>query len=135
MNGNDERACVLDSCFCINFLNKRLTALPKGLLYISQITRMELLAKPEYKVNKAAEYEALDFIAAMTVVPITDEIEDCTVKIRRENTAIKLPDAIIAASAVFLEAVLFSCDDNMVAQLSNAAPELSAIYEQPLQPE
>jgi hypothetical protein len=41
----------------------------------------------------------------------------------------------IAASVVFLGAVLFSCDDSMVAQLNNAAPELSAIYEQPLSPE
>ncbi|GHT83988.1 hypothetical protein FACS1894137_06430 [Spirochaetia bacterium] len=132
MNGNDEEACVLDSCFCMNFLNKRLTALPKKLLYISLITRMELLAKPEYKDNKEAEHVALDFIAGMTVVPITDEIEDRTVAIRRENTAVKLPDAIIAASAVFLGLTLFSCDDSLVAQLCKAAPELSAIYEQPL---
>jgi predicted nucleic acid-binding protein len=135
MNGNDEEACVLDSCFCINFLNKRLTVLPKKLLYISQITRMELLAKPEYKDNPEAEHEALDFIAGMTVIPITDEIEDCTIKIRRNNTAIKLPDAIIAASAFVFGTTLISCDDSLISQLRNAAPELSAIYEPPLPPE
>jgi predicted nucleic acid-binding protein len=100
VNGNDEVPCILDSCFCINFLNKRIATLPKGLLYISQITRMELLAKPEYKDNKEAEHKALDFIAGMTVVPINDEIEERTVAIRRDNTAIKLPDAIIAATAM-----------------------------------
>ena len=131
MNGTDA-GCVLDSCFCMNFLNKRLTALPKGLLYISQITRMELLAKPEYRDNKKAEHEALDFIAGIMVVPITDEIEDHTVAIRLDNTAIKLPDAIIAASAFVLGVTLFSCDDSLVAQLNNAVPELPAIYEQPL---
>jgi predicted nucleic acid-binding protein len=116
----------------MNFLNKRLTALPKGLLFISLITRMELLAKPEYKDNKEAEQKALDFIAGMTVVPITDEIENRTVAIRRNNTAIKLPDAIIAASALVLGVTFVSCDDSLVAQLRNAVPELSAIYEQPL---
>jgi predicted nucleic acid-binding protein len=115
----------------MNFLNKRVTALPKGLLYISRITRMELLAKPEYKTDKAAERDVLDFIDEMTVVPISGEIEDCAINIRRENIAVKLPDAIIAAAALMLGVTLVSCDSRLVSQLKSSIPALSAIYKQP----
>jgi predicted nucleic acid-binding protein len=116
----------------MNFLNKRITALPKGLLYISRITRMELLAKPEYKTDKAAERDALDFIDEMTIVPITGEIEDSAINIRRENTAVKLPDAIIAASALVLGVTLASCDSKLVSQLKSGLPALHVIYQQAL---
>ncbi|MHC6203827.1 PIN domain-containing protein [Breznakiellaceae bacterium SP9] len=116
----------------MNFLNRRIIALPKGLLYISRITRMELPAKPEYKDNKEAERTALDFIAGITAVGLSDEIENRTVEIRRNKPAIKLPDAIVAASACVLGIRLVSCDGRLIAQLAHAAPELSAVYEQPL---
>ena len=132
MNGNDDDPCVLDSCFCMNFLNRRIIALPKGLLYISRITRMELLAKPEYKTDKAAERAALNFIDGITVVPITGETEDSAITIRRENVAVKLPDAIIAATALVLGVTLASCDSRLVSQLKGGIPMLNAIYKQPL---
>ena len=135
MSGNDETPYLLDSCLCMNFLNERITALPKGLLYISRITRMELLAKPEYKDNKEAERKALDFIAGITMVPLSDEIENLTVEIRRNKPAIKLPDAIVAATAYVLGIRLVSCDGRLIAQLADAVPELSAVYEQPRLPE
>jgi predicted nucleic acid-binding protein len=116
----------------MNFLNKRITALPKGLLYISRITRMELLAKPEYKTDTAAEQAALDFINEMTIVPITAEIEDTAIRLRRENTAIKLPDALIAATALFLGVMLVSCDSRLVTQVNSQIPSLYAVYKQPL---
>jgi predicted nucleic acid-binding protein len=118
----------------MNFLNKRITALPKGLLYISRITRMELLAKPEYKTDKAAEWNALDFIDGMTVVPITGEMEDSAIKIRRDNVAVKLPDAIIAATALMLGVTFVSCDGRLVSQLRSGFPVLNAIYKRPLSP-
>jgi predicted nucleic acid-binding protein len=116
----------------MNFLNKRITALPKGLLYISRITRMELLAKPEYKTDKAAERNALDFIDGMTAVPITGEIEDSAINIRRDNAAVKLPDAIIAATALMLGVTFVSCDGRLVSQLRSGIPVLNAIYKRPL---
>jgi predicted nucleic acid-binding protein len=116
----------------MNFLNKRIPALPKGLLYISRITRMELLAKPEYKTDKAAEQEALNFIGEVTVVPIAGEIEDSAIDIRREHIAVKLPDAIIAATALVMGVTLVSCDGRLVSQLNNGIPMLNAIYKQPL---
>jgi predicted nucleic acid-binding protein len=111
----------------MNFLNKRITALPPGLLYISRITRMELLAKPEYKTDKAAEQKALAFIDEMTVIPITDEIEDTAIGIRRERTAIKLPDAIIAATALVIGAMLISSDSHLLNLNWPGLPVISGI--------
>jgi predicted nucleic acid-binding protein len=89
---------------------------------------MELPANPEYKTDKAAEREALDFIDGMTVVPITGEIEDGAINIRRDNAAVKLPDAIIAATALMLGVTLVSCDGRLISQLKSGFPVLNAIY-------
>jgi predicted nucleic acid-binding protein len=47
------------------------------------------------------------------VVPLTEEIEEEAIKIRRD-VKLKLPDSIIAATAVKLGAVLLTNDDEFV---------------------
>jgi predicted nucleic acid-binding protein len=66
--------------------------LMKALLYISLVTRMEILAKPAYEYDKDAEQEAKDFLRELAIIPIDAEIEDLTISIRRRNPHIKLPD-------------------------------------------
>ncbi|MDR2796458.1 MAG: PIN domain-containing protein [Spirochaetaceae bacterium] len=132
MNGIRDNIFVLDSSFCINFLNTRIDTLPGGELYISQITRIELVSKPEFMGNSSARQEASDFISRTTVIPLNDKVEYQTVRIRRNNPGIKLPDAIIAATALAMNARFLSCDKDLVSQICRIMPESRAEYVKPL---
>jgi predicted nucleic acid-binding protein len=132
VNGINDDVSVLDSNFCINFLNRRIETLPGGELYISQITRMELLSKPEFIGSGNARQEASDFISKTTASPLNGEVEYQTIRIRRSNPRIKLPDAIIAATALALNAKLLSCDKELVSQVCRIMPESRAEYVKPL---
>jgi predicted nucleic acid-binding protein len=67
MNGRTDGRFVLDSCVCINFLNKKIRSLPVGDLFISVITRMEVLAKPDHTAE--SEQEAREFLNKVMGVP------------------------------------------------------------------
>ncbi|MDR1287871.1 MAG: PIN domain-containing protein [Treponema sp.] len=96
----------------MNFLNKRILSLPLGDLFISVITRMEILAQPEHTAE--TEKEARDFLKKVAVVPLRGTIERTAVSIRREGSPrLKLPDAIVAATAVVLEARLITFDEKL----------------------
>jgi predicted nucleic acid-binding protein len=131
VSGIHDDVSVLDSNFCMNFLNKRIETLPGGELYISQITRIELLSKPEFMGSSNARQEASDFISKTTVIPIYGEVEYLTIRIRRTNPRIKLPDAIIAATALALNGTLLSCDKDLVSQVCRIMPEFRAEYVKP----
>jgi predicted nucleic acid-binding protein len=112
MNGRTDSRFVLDSCVCINFLNKKLPSLPLGDLFISVITRMEIFAKPDHTAE--SEEAARDFLKKVMVIPLLGAIERTATSIRREGSPrMKLPDAIIAATAVVLEAQLITADDKL----------------------
>jgi predicted nucleic acid-binding protein len=113
-------------------MNKRIVALPEGTLCISRISRMELLSKGEYKLNPDAEYKAYEFLSRLAIIPITRSIERHAIAIRRNNHTVKLPDALIGATALVMGAPLISCDKDLVSQLKNAVPTLSAEYVKPL---
>ena len=76
-------------------------------LYISAMTRIETLvyhgADAEY-LNKVK-----DFFEECTVVEISRAIQDLAVEIR-VGYKLKLPDAIIAATAVFMDRPLLTAD-------------------------
>lgn len=57
--------------------------------------------------NKKEEKFLLEFIDSLNVVPLTDEIVDATIKLRR-LTKIKLPAAIIYATAQVFNAKLIT---------------------------
>jgi predicted nucleic acid-binding protein len=112
MNGPTDDRFVLDSCVCMNFLNKRIPSLPLGDLFISVITRMEILANPEHTAE--SEQEARDFLKTVVVVPLRSPIERVATSIRREGSPrLKLPDAIVAATAVVLDAQLITSDGKL----------------------
>ena len=103
---------VLDSCTCINFLNKKLLELPQGHYYISVVTRMELLADPKH--TDESQKEAADFIETLSVIPLTEAIEHEAIAIRRfGKPRPKLPDAIIAATAKVLNVPLVTLDGDL----------------------
>jgi predicted nucleic acid-binding protein len=93
----------------MDFLNEKLRALPDGNCCISVITRMEILADP--KQTEITLRKAEDFLQDVSVIPLTDAIERIATGIRRSGLPRpRLPDAIVAATAVALEAPLITRD-------------------------
>lgn len=93
--------------------------------FASVITRMELLAYPDITTDE--EDGICRFLSDLVVVPLDDAIETMTITMRR-NTRLKLPDAIIAATAVILGATLITGDQRITdldwPGLHTANPEL-----------
>jgi predicted nucleic acid-binding protein len=108
MNGNKF---VLDTNTVINYLNDKIT-LPDGgdiEFFISVITEIELFSKPA--ITPDEESKIIRFMNDnVTVVDIDPRIKNETIAIRRA-TKIKLPDCIIAATSIALEATLLTHDD------------------------
>jgi predicted nucleic acid-binding protein len=69
---------------------------------ISIISKMEFLGFP---FNSQERLKAEQFMGYAAIKTLTDEIVQHVIDIRKENT-IKLPDAIIAATAVQCSAIL-----------------------------
>lgn len=99
---------LLDTNIILYYLGGRLMQpLPKGEYYASVITEIELLSYP--KLNKKAEKQIRDFLAELTIIELKAEIKESTIALRKKF-ALKLPDAIIAATAFALKAELLSND-------------------------
>ncbi len=76
-------------------------------LYASVITRMELLSF--HGITPGEEGLIRDFLGLVSVVPLNTDVESIAIALRLESRR-KMPDAIVAASAIFLQAVLVTCD-------------------------
>jgi len=82
--------------------------LDRAKLFISIITEIELFAKPELPSDEEEKLHA--FLSdRFTIIDIPDEIKKETIALRR-STKLKLPDCIIAATAINLNAVLLTDD-------------------------
>lgn len=101
--------------------DKSLAAMLNGQdLVISQITRMELLSFPDITKAELARVEV--FLDTWPVEEIHSRIEDAAVSIRRKYR-LKLPDSIIAATALHLDIPLLSADK----QLERLLPEVKVV--------
>jgi predicted nucleic acid-binding protein len=111
----EEKALVFDTSAIIKYFENSpevpdLRALIReNICFVSLITRMELLGYPG--ITAQEEQDALDFLSEIDILPISDEIVRETVAIRR-RTKLKLPDAIIAATAVVLGAEVVTTDEH-----------------------
>ncbi|MFP3040721.1 type II toxin-antitoxin system VapC family toxin [Treponema primitia] len=74
---------------------------------ISVIVRIELFSKPKLDAEEYAK--RLFFLERVSVIPLNRVIQDETIHLR-QYTSLKLPDAIIAATAVKTGAVLLTYD-------------------------
>ena len=119
MNGMTEGNIVLDTNAVI-FLTTQGKIIPDNLqdqlnkadLYISVITEIELFAKPGMPSDE--EEKLHNFIEdKILVVDLTNEIKNEIILLRR-STKLKLPDSIIAATSIILNAVLFTNDDHLL---------------------
>jgi predicted nucleic acid-binding protein len=63
----------------------------------SSITRMELLGFPG--ITRAEELLIQGKLEPLTYLPITSAVENTAIRLRRIHNGLKLPDAIIVASA------------------------------------
>ena len=79
--------------------------------FVSVISEMELLSYPS--LDDAASAQIRSFLSAVTVVELTEEIRVLAIELRR-NHALKLPDAIIAATALSLQAQLVTNDTKLL---------------------
>jgi predicted nucleic acid-binding protein len=99
---------LLDGAYNLAFLGDDID---KALQFISVITRMELLAKPDMLPDEEKDIRL--FLSKMPIVPLDEAIEKEAITIRK-NTKIKLPDCIIAATSIVLGAVLLTDDPQLV---------------------
>jgi predicted nucleic acid-binding protein len=81
-------------------------------VYISVITRIELYAKAGLTQEETDKIDEL--LSIVFVIPLAEPIVDATIAIRQSNPNIKLPDAIIAATAVALKALLLTEDSRLL---------------------
>lgn len=105
----------LDTNTAIYFLAGRLAEpLPDGEWLISVITELELRS---YAFASASdERKVSEFIGRIPVIDLTPEIKTLTITMRREKQ-LKLPDAIVAATASAAQAILIT-NDKRLAQTS-----------------
>jgi predicted nucleic acid-binding protein len=116
MNGPIKRRIVFDTNSIIDIANdtgireKAAALVETHRFFISVITRMEALVSP-----KSAEEEACIrfFLKRCKVIPLNRKVEREAIKLRRIAKK-KLPDAIIAATAVALDAALVTRDNDLL---------------------
>jgi predicted nucleic acid-binding protein len=119
MNGPINEQLVLDSNVIISRLNKQIDTLPrmdkagKPQYIISVVTEMEALAFPRDTEEGRKEVQTL--LSKFIIIPLTGEVKNIAIAIRRSGSPRpKLPDAIIAATAVLMNAPLVSADDKLL---------------------
>jgi predicted nucleic acid-binding protein len=62
----------------------------------------------------------LDFLNDLAVIPLNENIEKKAIELRR-STKLKLPDSIVAATSIILDAILLTDDEHL---LSLSLPDL-----------
>jgi predicted nucleic acid-binding protein len=78
----------------------------------SAVTRMELLGYPN--ITSAEERLISDRLSKFTYLSISSEVEDLAIALRRTRK-LKLPDALIAATAIHYSLELLTLDQALLA--------------------
>lgn len=114
---------LLDTNAILYFLAGRLAKpLPQGEFYISVISEIELLSYP--LLEPADEIKIQDFLADVNIADLNDAIKIQSIQLRRLHR-LKLPDALIAATAIVLDATLLTNDVQLLKVSGLAAESLS----------
>jgi predicted nucleic acid-binding protein len=107
--GSKDRL-VIDTNIFIYLLQgneKVLSLLEDKYLYISFITEIEILGLPRLTAEDISNIKKS--LATFTIINIEEEIKEITAYLRRASK-LKLPDAIIAATAIFMNLPLLTSD-------------------------
>lgn len=112
-NSNVSHAHTLfDTNVVLYFLGGRLLEpLPPGLSFISVITEIELLSYPSLSAEE--ETHVRNFLSKIAIIGLDPEIKETAITFRRQYH-LKVPDAIIAASAKVLHATLLTNDSSLL---------------------
>jgi predicted nucleic acid-binding protein len=127
MNGR----VVLDSNIIMDLFNGNLPkadfirVLSGTVQIVSVMTCIELLSFPEITGELEEQYNL--FLSRRLVIPLTKDVERQTILIRRSNTSVKIPDAMIAATALVMDAALITRDNPLRKALASAVPLLQTI--------
>ena len=81
-------------------------------LYISVISEIELFGKPELAADEE-ENLRIFLSERINVMELTGDVKKETIVLRR-GTRRKLPDCIIAATSIVLDAILLTNDDHLL---------------------
>jgi len=76
-------------------------------LFVSVISEIEVLSFPDLTMKDTLLIK--DFLSECYIVDIEPVIKDITIKIR-SKFKVKLPDAVIAATAIYFDLPLFTMD-------------------------
>lgn len=103
---------VLDTNVILYFLGGRLAdSFPSGTYAISVISELELLAYPG--LTSAEEQRIRAFLADVSATDLTQSVKHHAVNLRKQF-GLKLPDAIVAATALALGATLLTNDQRLL---------------------
>lgn len=95
----------------VRFLDNRLNR--GAVLFVSQITRMEMLSYHE--LSREDEARIKEFLADIQILMLDTVIEARAIAMRREHR-LKLPDAIIVSTALVNHCVLVTYDRDLTAK-------------------
>jgi predicted nucleic acid-binding protein len=99
---------VLDTNVALYLLSGRLVnPLPVGEFYLSIISEIEMLSFSA--IGQEEESRIRQFVSQVTIVGLSEEVKQSTIEIRRKYR-LKLPDAIVCATAIILDSDLLSND-------------------------
>ncbi|MCL1993105.1 MAG: type II toxin-antitoxin system VapC family toxin [Spirochaetes bacterium] len=121
---------LLDTNVIIDFLKRKTLAFDISSLLleheclVSVIVKLELLKYPDISVEE--EQNIRDFLQFVPVVQLNEAIEEEAIRISR-STRLKLPDAIIGATAIIYGAEIVTGDPHFL----NCRHEKLRIWERP----
>ena len=108
---------LLDTNVCLYLFSGRIVApLPIGAHYVSVVTEIELLSFPDITQHERATIER--FLSKVSTVGVDQGVVAHAVELRREHR-LRVPDAIIGASALALGAILWTHDAKLSKALGN----------------
>jgi len=99
--------CIDTNIFILLFNNRLKEQIPDGDLVCSIITEIELLSFPALPPNE--ELLIRERLALLKIYKVDNTIKEKTIQLRR-TSPLKIPDAIIAATAMIHDCVLVSND-------------------------
>ena len=81
-------------------------------IFISVISEIELYSKPKMPADEEENLRA--FLAERTIIiDLTEDVKNETIALRR-SVKLKLPDCIVAATAIVLDSVLLTADKELL---------------------
>ncbi len=107
------RTLFLDTNIVLYFLNGDVTLIPvleENQLYVSFITQLELLSFHGITAENANSVKS--FLNECVIIDITSQIKEHTIALRKKHR-LKLPDAIVAATSLYLNIPLLTADKDL----------------------